>query len=240
MAQRFIHVLVYIWFAQTQTSSLHLFAIQSLGTWAPTAFTPMHDSQLCTYSRSSGLWSFVEFMSFASIYHQTNRCRYQNTTPKNLLSNMFPFTPAKKKKRKTRDSSSSLLLFHLIELHPALAFGNLRFGRLAATATATLKAHPLEWIWGKNLENLMTHKKTWKEHLLEIPRSILRKNAHDKLCPNFVRDMKAETLKLHIDIGYRSCSDLGNPMGAIKDQKGSPFKNRGPKCGRFIGQLWPT
>ena len=100
MAQRFIHVLVYIWFAQTQTSSLHLFAIQSLGTWAPTAFTPMHDSQLCTYSRSSGLWSFVEFMSFALIYHQTNRCRYQNTTPKNLLSNMFPFTPAKKKNEK--------------------------------------------------------------------------------------------------------------------------------------------
>ena len=37
-----------------------------------------------------------------------------------------------------------------------------------------------------------------------------------------------ETLKLHIDIGYRSCPDLSNPMGVIKDQKGSPFKNTGP------------
>ena len=55
---------------------------------------------------------------------------------------------------------------------------------------------------------------------------------------NFVQSpkllgMKAETLKLHIDIGYRSCSDLGNPMGAIKDQKGSPFKKQGPKMWAF-------
>lgn len=149
MAQRFIHVLVYIWFAQT--GSLHLFAIQSLGAWAPTAFTPMHDSLQCTYSRSSGLWSFVEFMSFALIYHQTNKCRCQNTTPKNLLSNMFPFTSEKKKTQKTGDSSSSLLFLHLITTciqHLPLAIcGSNPLGRWPAT----LKAHPLEWIWAKKL-----------------------------------------------------------------------------------------
>lgn len=67
----------------------------------------------------------TSWVLYSFIYHRPNRCRCQNTTPKNLLSNMFPFTS--KKKRKTGDSSSSLLFFHLIELHPALAFGNLRF-----------------------------------------------------------------------------------------------------------------
>ena len=174
------------------------------------------------------------------IYHQTNRCRCQNTTPKNLLSNnTFPFTSGNKKKRKTRDSSSSLLFFPLDwTASKHLPFGNLR--NPAGWPQQRQLWRRIRWseFGQKNMEKTSDKKK--HTHFLEIPTKAFRKNAHDK---NFVLICWVWKLR-HSNSTSTSDTEaaqiLATPWGLSKTKKDHLLKNRGPKCGRFIGQLWPT
>lgn len=153
-------------------------------------------------------------------------------------------------KRKTRDSSSSLLFFHLIELHPSTCLWQSAVRPLAAARQLWRRIRWSEFggkTW-KTLGHTKKHgKNIWKKkkhtHLFRDSKKHLEKiwkNDHDKFCPNFCWVWKLRHSNSTSTSDTEAAQILATPWGLSKTKKDHLLKNRGPKCGRFIGQLWPT